>query len=70
MKLRNFRILALAATMTLGLSTITYAAPAIDGTTDNGSTFVQKQDNRPDPLTTKQLDLKEQAKSDRSHVVL
>jgi immune inhibitor A len=61
MKSRNFRILALAATMSLGLTTITYAAPAIDGTTDNGSVFAQKQDNRPDPLTTKQLDLKEKA---------
>lgn len=53
--------MALAATMSLGLTTITYAAPVIDGTTDNGSVFVQKQDNRPDPLTTKQLDLKEKA---------
>ena len=61
MKSRNFRILALAATMSLGLTTITYAAPVIDGTTDKGSVFVQKQDNRPDPLTTKQLDLKEKA---------
>jgi immune inhibitor A len=61
MKLRNCRILALAAAMSVGLTTMTYAAPAIDGTNPNDTGFVQKQDNRPDPLTTKQLDLKEQA---------
>ena len=61
MKLRNLRILAIAATMTLGLTTMANAAPIANGSTDGGPGFVQKEDNRPDPLTTKQLALKEQA---------
>ena len=40
---------------------MTYAASAIDGNTGNGSKFVQKQDNKSDPLTTRQLNLKEKA---------
>jgi immune inhibitor A len=61
MKLRNLRILAIAATMTLGITTMANAAPIANGSTDTGPGFVQKEDNRPDPLTTKQLELKEQA---------
>lgn len=61
MKLRNLRILAIAATMTLSLTTMANAAPMANGNTDIGQGFVQKEDNRPDPLTTKQLELKEQA---------
>ena len=61
MKLRNLRILAIAATMTLGLTTMANAAPIGNGSTDGGPGFVQKEDNRPDPLTTKQLDLKQKA---------
>lgn len=61
MKLRNLRILAIAATMTLGLTTMANAAPIVDRSTDGGPGYVQKEDNRPDPLTTKQLELKEQA---------
>jgi immune inhibitor A len=47
--------------MTLGLTTMANAAPIANGSTDEGPGFVQKEDNRPDPLTTKQLALKEQA---------
>ena len=61
MKLKNFSILVLALIMTVGLTMMPYAAPAVDGTPDDGSEFVQKEDNKPDPLTTKQLDLKKQA---------
>lgn len=61
MKLKKFSILALTSILTVSLTMSTSASPMINGTSDNGSTFVQKQDNRPDPLTTKQLELKEQA---------
>jgi immune inhibitor A len=47
--------------MTVSLTMITYAAPKGDRNKDKGSGFVQKQDNRPDPLTTKYLKLKEKA---------
>ena len=60
-KLKKISTLAFTALMTVSLTVSTYAAPTIDGSTDNGSRFVQKQDNRTDPLTTKQLDLKKQA---------
>lgn len=61
MKLRNFCMLALAFIMIVSLTTSAYAAPLIDGTTDDGSEFVQKEDNKPDPLTGKQLELRKQA---------
>jgi immune inhibitor A len=61
MKLRNFRILALASIMTVGLMPKSYATPIVDRNTENNSGFAQKQDNRLDPLTTKQLDLKQKA---------
>ena len=61
MKLRKVSMLALSALMTVSLTVSTYAAPAMDGNIDNGSKLVQKEDNRPDPLTTKQLELKKQA---------
>ncbi|HZW82951.1 MAG TPA: immune inhibitor A domain-containing protein, partial [Candidatus Deferrimicrobium sp.] len=61
MKLKKVSMLALSALMTVSLTVSTYAAPAMDGNVDNGTKFVQKQDNRPDQLTTKQLELKEQA---------
>jgi len=61
MKLKKISTLALTALMTVSLTVSTYGAPTIDGSTDNGSRFVQKLDNRTDPLTTKQLELKEKA---------
>jgi immune inhibitor A len=39
----------------------TYAAPPINGTNEKGLNTHQKEDNKPDPLTTKQLELKKQA---------
>ncbi|MFL0269732.1 immune inhibitor A domain-containing protein [Candidatus Clostridium radicumherbarum] len=47
--------------MTLGLTTIANAAPKVDASINKDPGFLQKEDNRPDPLTTKQLELKEQA---------
>jgi immune inhibitor A len=43
------------------MTTNTYAVSAIDGNINNGKKFVQKKDNLPDPLTTKQQDLKKKA---------
>lgn len=37
------------------------ASPLAPSGVDDDPTFVQKEDNRPDPLTTRQLDLKKQA---------
>ena len=61
MKLKNLSVLVLAFIIMVSLTTSAYAAPGIDGTDDSDSQFVQKLDNRPDPLTTKQLELKKQA---------
>ena len=61
MKLKRLSVLVLAFILTLGLTTMPYAAPAVDGNSDNGSEFVQKEDNKPDPLTDKQIELKKQA---------
>ena len=61
MKLKKFRMLALAAVMTLSFTSFAYASPVIDGSNDNGKGIVQKQDNLSDPLTARQHDLKEKA---------
>lgn len=61
MKLKNFGILVLAFVMVVSFTVMAYASPLMNGTTDDGSTFVQKEDNKSDPLTDKQLELKKQA---------
>lgn len=61
MKFKRLLILALAVIMTMGLTTMAYAAQAIDDGTDNSNGIAQKEDNRLDPLTQKQLELKEKA---------
>ncbi len=40
---------------------VALASPVASGGVDDDAALVQKEDNRPDPLTTKQLELKEQA---------
>ncbi|HWQ29379.1 MAG TPA: hypothetical protein VN549_00200 [Negativicutes bacterium] len=61
MKLKKVCIFALALIMLVSLTTSVYAAPVIDGTTDDDSEFVQKEDNKPDPLTTAQLEMRKEA---------
>lgn len=61
MKLKNLCILALALILIASTTTMAYASPAINGSIEGDMSFVQKEDNKPDPLTNKQLELKKQA---------
>lgn len=61
MKLKTICLLALAVIITVSMTPVTFAVPGAAGDTNDGSGFVQKKDNLPDPLTTRQLDLKKQA---------
>src|SRR5512133_3180735 len=60
MKAKWFSSILIVALLAIAIVPIAAAAPmASDGSGD--PTAVQKQDNLPDPLTTKQLELKQQA---------
>lgn len=61
MKAKWFSTLLILALLVIAVVPAAGAAPkASDGAYDD-QTFVQKEDNRPDPLTTKQQELKQQA---------
>jgi len=53
-------IMIMSTLLVLLVSPFTFASPPI-GKDDGAPEFVPKEDNRPDPLTIKQLELKEQA---------
>lgn len=61
MKYKIVCLLTIASMIIGSMTTNTYAVSAVDGNINNGQKFVQKKDNLPDPLTTKQLDLKKKA---------
>lgn len=61
MKKRIICILTIAAMVCTSISSSAFAVSAADGITGNGRTVVQKKDNLTDPLTSKQLELKEKA---------
>lgn len=61
MKYKIVCLLTIASMIIGSMATTTYAVSAADGNINNGKKFVQKKDNLPDPLTTKQLDLREKA---------
>jgi immune inhibitor A len=61
MKYKIVCLLTIASMIIGSMATTTYAVSAADGNINNGKKFVQKKDNLPDPLTTKQLDLKKKA---------
>lgn len=61
MKYKIVCLLTIASLVIGSMATNTYAVSAVDGNINNGQKFVQKKDNLPDPLTTKQLNLKKKA---------
>lgn len=61
MKYKIVCLLTIASMIIGSMTTNAYAVSAADGNINNGQKFVQKKDNLPDPLTTKQLDLKKKA---------
>lgn len=61
MKHKIVCLLTIASMIIGSMTTSTYAVSAVDGNINNGQKYIQKEDNLPDPLTTKQLDLKEKA---------
>lgn len=61
MKHKLICLITIASMIIGSMTTTTYAVSAADGNINNGQRFVQKMDNLPDPLTTKQLDLKKKA---------
>jgi immune inhibitor A len=60
LKLKKSLISVFAIILVISLTMTTYAAPP-NGNNDKGWDNHKKEDNKPDPLTTKQLDLKKQA---------
>jgi immune inhibitor A len=54
-------LLALAVILIVSMMPLAYAAPVMDNIATLGPQYVQKIDNRPDPLTTLQLGYKERA---------
>jgi len=61
MCLRKVGLLLLMAILVLGMMPAGYAAPDMDGSVEEGVDNAPKVDNKPDPLTTEQLALKEKA---------
>ncbi|MEL7605356.1 MAG: immune inhibitor A domain-containing protein [Sedimentibacter saalensis] len=61
MKYKIVCLLTIASMIIGSITTTTYAVSAADGNINNGKKFVQKKDNLPDPLTTRQQDLKKKA---------
>ena len=61
MKGKLFRTFLVAALLLTVVVSAAGAAPRANGGAYDDPEFVKKEDNRPDPLTTKQLKLKEQA---------
>lgn len=61
MKYKLVCLLTIASMIIGSMTTNIYAISAADGNINSGQKFVQKKDNLPDPLTTKQLDLKKKA---------
>ncbi|MEL7648379.1 MAG: immune inhibitor A domain-containing protein [Sedimentibacter sp.] len=61
MKKRIICILTIAAMVCASISSAAFAVSAADGISGNSRTVVHKKDNLTDPLTSKQLELKEKA---------
>ena len=61
MKGKLFRTFLVAALLLTVVVSAAGAAPGANGGAYDGPDLAKKEDNRPDPLTTKQLELKEQA---------
>jgi immune inhibitor A len=61
MKAKWFSTLLIVAMLVIAIVPAVGAAPKAMGGAYDDPAFVQKEDNRPDPFTTKQLELKQQA---------
>lgn len=61
MKVKWFSSLLIVIMLVIAIAPAAAAAPLASTGGDQDPTFVQKEDNRPDPFTTQQLELKEQA---------
>ena len=61
MRCKKTIMMFLVFILILGTMSAIYALPAMDGEMEDGAEYVPKKDNREDPLTVKQLELKEKA---------
>jgi len=61
MKAKWLSVFVILAILVIAVVPVAGAAPRASGGVNDDSSFVQKEDNRPDPLTIKQQDLKQQA---------
>ena len=61
MKAKWLSIFAIVAILVIAVVPAAGAAPSASGGINDDPSFVQKEDNRPDPLTTKQQELKQEA---------
>ena len=61
MKVRFFSTFVILALLVVTFVPIVSAAPDLSSGVNGDTSFVPKVDNRPDPLTTAQLELKKQA---------
>ena len=61
MKAKRLGVFVIFALLVLAIVPMAGAAPNASGGVDENPTLAPKEDNLPDPLTTKQLELKEQA---------
>jgi len=61
MKAKWFSALLIAAILMIAVAPLAGAAPQDSGNAYDDSSFTQKEDNRHDPLTDKQLELREKA---------
>ena len=61
MKVKLFSVLMILTMLLLSMAPAVGAAPQASGPINGDPSMAVREDNRPDPLTTKQLELKEQA---------
>jgi immune inhibitor A len=61
MKVKWFSSFVILVLLVIAIVPAAAAAPQAQGSASDEPTLVQKEDNRPDPLTTQQLELKKQA---------
>lgn len=61
MRFNKVAMILLIAIMIIGMIPVVSASPEINGTEQEGTNYSSKKDNKEDPLTEKQLELKEKA---------
>lgn len=58
MKLNKVMLMFLMIVLIIGTMPVVYAVPDMEGAVDEGAEYVSKKDNKEDPLTAKQLELR------------